>query len=176
MKKLNSLILEQKEDAKHGETFFPVQKYITTLSKKYPVLTTHWHEEAEFTLVTGGLGTYSIDLVDYPIQSGDLIFVPPLLLHSASRTTCDIVSETYVFHMNFLGGNNTDICSTRYLIPLSNQEFSLPYIVTPKHPAYLSLINVFHQISSLYYHTIVGYELALKSLFLQVIFILLQYS
>ena len=31
MKKLHSLALEQKEDTKHGETFFPVQKYLTRL-------------------------------------------------------------------------------------------------------------------------------------------------
>ena len=32
MNKLRSLALEQKENAKHGEAFFPVQKYITKLN------------------------------------------------------------------------------------------------------------------------------------------------
>ena len=33
MNRLHSPALEQKEDAKHGEIFFPVKKYITKLSR-----------------------------------------------------------------------------------------------------------------------------------------------
>ncbi len=177
MKKLHSLALEQKEDAKHGEAFFPVQKYVTMLNSDYPVVTTHWHEEAEFTMITEGRGLYQINLTDYPMEAGDLLFIPPLVLHSFTRNTnLDVNSETYVFHMNFLGGNSTDICSTRYLTPLSNQEFTIPYLIRKDHPAYTSLRKIFGQINSLYSGAAVGYELAMKSLFLQVIFLLLQYS
>lgn len=177
MKKLHSLALEQKEDAKHGEAFFPVQKYITNLKPDYPVVTTHWHEEAEFTLITEGQALYHIDLAEYPVEAGDLLFIPPLVLHSISlQEYPKISSETYVFHMNFLGGNSTDICSTRYLTPLMNQEFSMPYLIKPEHPAYASLRKIFNQINSLYGAAVPGHELALKSLFLQTIFLLLQYS
>lgn len=177
MKKLHSLALEQKEDAKHGESFFPVQKYLTRLASDYPVVTTHWHEEAELTLITKGNCFYQIDLIDYEVNEGDILFIPPLLLHSISLNTSEeIFSETYVFHINFLGGNSTDICSTRYLTPLINQEFSMPCLITPEHPVYASLRRIFGQINSLYSETVPGYELALKSLLLQVIFLLLQYS
>lgn len=177
MKKLHSLSLEQKENAKHGETFFPVQKYITRLASDYPVVTTHWHEEAELTLITKGNCLYQIDLIDYEVKEGDILFVPPLFLHSISLGSSEeIFSETYVFHLNFLGGNSTDICSTRYLAPMMNQEFSIPYLITPEHPAYTSLRKIINQITSLYDEAIIGYELALKSLFLQALFLLLQYS
>ena len=106
-----------------------------------------------------------------------MVFIPPLRLHSIFRhNNEEAVSETYVFHMNFLGGNSTDICSTRYLTPMMNQEISMPHLITPGHPAYASLRKIFHQITSLYDETVVGYELALKSLFLQAIFVLLPYS
>ena len=132
MKKLNSLILEQKEDAKHGESFFPIQKYITSLTPEYPVLTTHWHEEAEFTLITEGQGTYYIELMEYGVEPEDLVFVMPLALHAASAPEGHgLLSETYVFHMNFLGGNSTDICSTRYLHPLARHEMALPGVIKP---------------------------------------------
>lgn len=177
MKKLHSLSLEQKENAKHGETFFPVQKYTTRLASDYPVVTTHWHEEAELTLITKGNCLYQIDLIDYEVKEGDILFVPPLFLHSISLGSSEeIFSETYVFHLNFLGGNSTDICSTRYLAPMMNQEFSIPYLITPEHPAYASLRKIINQITSLYDEAIIGYELALKSLFLQALFLLLQYS
>ena len=177
MKKLYSLAIEQKENAKHGEAFFPVQKYITRLASDYPVVTTHWHEEAELTLITSGNCLYQINLDDYEVKEGDILFIPPLLLHSISLGTSDeIISETYVFDMNFLGANSTDICSTRYLTPMMNQEFSMPYLITPEHPVYLSLRKIFNQINSLYDEAVIGYELALKSLFLQAVFLLLQYS
>lgn len=177
MKRLRSLALEQKENAKHGDSFFPVQKYITRLTPDYPVVTTHWHEEAEFTRITRGHCIYQIDLINYEVKEGDLLFIPPLLLHSISRGASEeFASETFVFHLNFLGGNSTDICSTRYLIPMMNQEFSMPCLITREHPAYPSLRNLFSQITSLYDESIPGYELALKSFFLQAVFLLLQYS
>ena len=59
MKTPHSLIPEQKENAKHGEVYFPIQKYISKLSADSPVITTHWHEEAELTLITKGSPVYS---------------------------------------------------------------------------------------------------------------------
>ena len=123
MKRLQTLALEQKEDARHGDATFPIQKYITSLKPDYPVVTTHWHEEAEFTLITEGDASYQIDLTSYAVEKDDLIFIPPLLLHSVSRGQSALYqSETYVFHMNFLGGNATDICSTRYLMSEPGSE------------------------------------------------------
>ena len=108
LKKLYVPSPEQKESARHGETLFPMQKYITKLDLVHPVVTTHWHEEAELTLITEGEGLYQIDLVDYEVKKGDILFVPPLLLHSVSLAQPqneEMISETYVFHLNFLGGN-----------------------------------------------------------------------
>ena len=157
MKKVHTLAIDQKEDAKHGESFFPVQKYITNLSSEYMGVTNHWHEEAELTLIKSGKCIYKIDLVEYEVEEGDILFVPPLFLHSITLgNNKKVSSETYVFHLKFLGGNSTDICSTRYLAPIMNQEFSMPYVIKPNYPAYVSL--------------------ALKSLFLQTVFLLLQYS
>ena len=177
MRKLYLPAMEQKEEAKHGEAFFPVQKYITRLDAEHPAVRPHWHEEAELTMIRKGSCRYQIDLVDYETNEGDLLFVAPLALHSSmckENEAC--TTETYVFHLNFLGGNSTDICSTRYLVPVMNQEISFPRRITPGHPAYASLRRIFGQISSLYQEAVPGYELALKALLLQVLFLLLQYS
>ena len=172
----HSLILEQKENTKHGEVFFPIQKYITKLNLNSPVIMTHWHEEAELTLITKGSCIYQIDLVDYEVNEGDLLFIPPLLLHSIRLNgTDDFCSETYVFHVNFLGGNATDICSTRYLTPMINHELTLPYHISSTHPAHHSLHECFIKMASLYTEQTFGYEIALKSVLLQALFLLLQY-
>ena len=177
MKYLHTLALEQKENAKHGETTFPVQRYITNLTEPGQVVTTHWHEEAELTLITRGACLYHIDLVDYEVQEGDLLFIPPLLLHSISAQLKEkATSETYVFHMNFLGGNSADICSIRYFKPIMDREITMPYLMKRDHPAYASLLEIFQQTHALYEEKPAGYELALKALLLQLFFVLLQYS
>ncbi|MGM9552996.1 MAG: AraC family transcriptional regulator [Faecousia sp.] len=177
MEKRYSPAREQKEDAKHGEAFFPVQKYLTRLTPEHSVVTTHWHEEAEWTLITRGGCAYRIDLVDYEVKEGDILFVPPLMLHSIFLNGAEEMrSETYVFHLNFLGGNSTDICSTRYLAPMLRQEFSMPCRISPEHPAYSALRQCFRQLAPLYDEAAFGYELALKSLLLQSVFLLLRYS
>ena len=177
MKTPHSLIPEQKENAKHGEIYFPIQKYITTLTEEAPVITTHWHGESELTLITKGSCVYQIDLIEYEASAGDILFIPPLLLHSIIlKNSQDFCSETYVFHMNLLGGNTADICSTRYLTPMVNHELSLPCLITADHPAYNSLRKSFAQLASLYDTRMFGYELAIKSYLLQILFLLLQYS
>ena len=177
MKNSNTLSSGQKENARHGEVFFPVQKYITRLAPDHQVITTHWHEEAELTLITKGACTYQIDLMDYEVDEGDILFIPPLLLHSIALRDCEeYFSETYVFHMNYLGGNATDICTSRYLTPLINHEFAIPYLIKPTHPVYTSLRRCFNQIAALYSSKEFGYELALKAFLLHAFFLVLQYS
>ena len=187
MKLLKTLALEQKEDARHGKALFPLQKYITRLDQDHPVVTTHWHDEAEFTLVKEGSAEYQIDLEGHPVNPGDLLFIQPRLLHTIALNSTEqfqqnlfqpeyFQSETYVFHLNYLGANATDICATRYLLPLMNEEYTLPCHISPDHPAYASLKTVFSQISRLYEETPPGYELAIKSCLLQAVFLLLPYG
>lgn len=166
---------ERHEDIKHGESFFPVEKYSTSLDEKVPTLFIHWHEEAEWTLVTAGQGIYQIDLVEYPVQAGDLLFVPPLQLHAA-RCSRELVTETFVFHMNFLGSNATDICATRYLAPLARQELSVPCHIPPEHPAYPDLYPLFTRLNDLFTQKSPGYELAMKACLLQAVSQLLPYG
>ena len=197
MKLLKTLALEQKEDAHHGKALFPLQKYITQLDKEHPVVTTHWHDEAEFTLVKEGSAEYQINLEDYAITAGDLVFIQPRILHTIALNSTEQIqqkyfqmeqyqqkpfqpehfqSETYVFHLNYLGANATDICATRYLLPLMNEEYTLPCHISPDHPAYASLKAIFSQINGLYEETPPGYELAIKSCLLQALFLLLPYG
>ena len=103
MKDKKQLPLEQKEKAVHGERIFPLKKYLTTLQERYPIVTPHWHEEAEFTLITSGVCTYQVDLESFQAMPGDFVFIPPLALHSiAILPAGHMHSETYVFHLDFL--------------------------------------------------------------------------
>ena len=171
-----SLSPAQKENTRHGERFFPVQRYRAVLDPAHPCVTLHWHEEAELTLITGGLCVYQIDLTDYEANEGDLIFVAPQLLHGVTLKSERFTSETYVFHLSFLGGNATDLCATRYLAPLANQELSVPCRIPPTHPSYCTLLDCFRQTADCYAAQKFGYELAVKAALLNALFLLLQDS
>ena len=176
MKEISAPAPEQKEKAKHGEQMFPLQQYITELSDSYPAVTAHWHEEAEFTLIEEGSCVYQAHLQSYPVQPGDLIFLPPMTLHAISSIPgTGMRSETYVFHMNFLGINSADVCAVRYLTPLAKQKLIPPFVIRKDHPAYGEVLSLFHAISQAYETAAPGYELMLKSLFLQLIAVLLPY-
>lgn len=169
--------IEQKERAKHGEQMFPLKKYLTKLDSDFPVVMPHWHEEAEFTLITSGTCRYRIHLETYAAKSGDLLFLPPLMLHSIEHSgSCSMRSETYVFHLNFLGAAAGDVCTARYLAPVENRELILPFRISQDHPVYPELLSVFCAISQTYEKKTFGYELTLRALFLKLLVLLLPYG
>ena len=151
MKEKITLSLDQHENARHGEEIFPLQKYVTPLWKEYPYVTAHWHEEAEFTRIEKVSCTYQIHLETYEVEEGDLIFIPPAVLHAISNEKEECMqSETYVFHMDFLGAKAADICAIRYLNPLMNQKLIPPFVIKKGHPLYEKAAELFEDINAEY--------------------------
>lgn len=165
---------EQKEHARHGEQLFPLQKYITTLDDLHPSVSAHWHEEAEFTRILSGSGTYQIQLQHYDVAAGDLLFIPPALLHAITVTPREtLCTETYVFHMHFLGASTADICSVQYLTPLATAKLIPPFFFDARHPLHDALDDLFNDMDTLHDDAAQGYELLLKADFLRLIALLL---
>lgn len=167
---------EQRETAKHGEQMFPLKKYVTILDDIHPPVYAHWHEEAEFTLVTEGSGTYQIELETYEVNVGDILFIPPAMLHSITAPGGGTLrTETYVFHMHFLGSHSADICAVHYLLPITSQKLLPPVHFCIVHPLYNELYQLFNDLNKLYDTQKHGYELLLKADFLRLIALLLPY-
>lgn len=169
-------IPEQKENAKHGEQMFPLKKYITTLDDFCPTVMAHWHDEAEFTLVTEGTGTYQVQLSSYEVKAGDLLFIPPAALHSITASSGSrLRTETYVFHMHFLGMHAADVCAVRYLTPITSQKLVPPALFCSNHPLYSQIRGIFLDLNNVYAAKETGYELRMKADFLTLIALLLPY-
>lgn len=166
----------QKEKARHGEKMFPLKRYITKLSDLCPSVAAHWHEEAELTLITKGACTYHIHLESYDAQEGDILFIPPAELHSiGTEPGTEMISTTYVFHMDYLNADSADICTVKYLQPISRHTLMLPCIIKKDHPVYPKLLEVFHEMEQAYRDMRPGYELMLKALLLYSTALLLPY-
>ena len=161
MKEKITLSLDQHENARHGEEIFPLQKYVTPLWKEYPYVTAHWHEEAEFTRIEKGSCTYQIHLETYEVEEGDLIFIPPAVLHAISNEKEECMqSETYVFHMDFLGAKAADIP---------------PCVIKKGQPLYEKAAELFENINAEYDKKTPGYEIVIKSYLLQFVAVLIPY-
>lgn len=166
----------QKEQARHGERIFPLKRYITILSDLYPAVAAHWHEEAELTIISEGTCTYQIHLETYHVQAGDILFIPPAELHSITHTPgTRMTSVTYVFHMDFLNTNSGDICSVKYLTPISRHRLVLPYIIRPNHPAYEKVRSILNNMEETGSKQDPGFEITMKAHLLYALSVLIPF-
>lgn len=169
------LLPQQKENVRHGEAGFPIQRYRTTLHAAYQDVPTHWHEEAELTLVVRGASTYTVQLESEQVKEGDVIFVPPQVLHAVTTGGGEMESDTFVFHMNLLGGGSGDVCTLRYLAPLSAQKLTPPTVIRPGHPVYEPLLRLIREMNRTWEMKAVGYELLIKAQLLTALAWLMPY-
>ena len=169
------LLPQQKENARHGEADFPVMRYRTTLHATYQDVPPHWHEEAELTLIVRGGSTYTVQLASEEVREGDIIFVPPQVLHAVTTGGGEMESDTFVFHMDFLGGHSGDVCNLRYLVPLQAQKLTPPMVIRREHPAYEPLLQIILEMNRTWEHRELGYELMIKAKLLTALAVLMPH-
>ena len=169
------LLPQQKENARHGESGFPIQRYRTTLHATYQDVPTHWHEEAELTLIVRGDSTYTVQLESEHVTVGDIVFVPPHVLHAVTTGGSDMESDTFVFHPNLLGAATADVCTLRYLAPLSAQKLTPPTVIRKDHPAYDQLLRIIRDMNRTWETRQVGWELMIKAHLLTARAVLMPY-
>lgn len=117
---------DRKEKARHGDIFLPVVHYHSLIPDSYTELALHWHDEMEITLIREGCSNYRIGQTTLRAEAGDLLIVPPCTLHSALELPGEImVSDSLVFHPDFLGAAEPDLASSRYLRPLMNGSLTV---------------------------------------------------
>ena len=157
------LLPQQKENTRHGESGFPIQRYRTRLHAAYQDVPTHWHEEAELTLIVRGGSTYTVLLESHQVEEGDIVFVPPQVLHAVTTGGGEMESDTFVFHMNLLGAGTVDVCTLRYLAPLSTQKLTPPVVIRREHPLYDRLLGLIRDMSRTWDAKEPGWELMIKA-------------
>ncbi|MBQ7230409.1 MAG: AraC family transcriptional regulator [Oscillospiraceae bacterium] len=169
------LLPQQKENARHGESGFPIQRYRTTLHATYQDVPTHWHEEAELTLIVRGGSTYTVQLESEQVKEGDIVFVPPQVLHAVNTGGGEMDSDTFVFHPNLLGAATADVCTLRYLAPLCAQKLTPPTVIRRDHPAYDQLLRLIRDMNRTWETREIGWELMIKAQLLTVLAILMPF-
>ena len=169
------LLPQQKENARHGESGFPIQRYRTTLHATYQDVPPHWHEEAELTLIVRGASTYTVQLESEQVKEGDIVFVPPQVLHAVTTGGGEMDSDTFVFHPNLLGAATADVCTLRYLAPLCAQKLTPPVVIRRDHPAYDQLLRLIRDMNRTWEAREIGWELLIKAHLLTALAILMPF-
>lgn len=162
-----------REKASHGDVFFPIQYYSTSLIPLYPGVPMHWHPEMELTMIAQGSAQYSIDFQDFQVSEGDFICIQPNLLHAASISPKGSMrSDSFVFHLNLLTSFSADLCALRFFLPITEGRLRLPQVIRSGDMLYSDLKNGFLSLTDCCNQKAPCYELELKALLFHLLGIL----
>lgn len=158
------IIYKSTDTQRYGDPYFPVQRRLISLHDIRPLVTPHWHDEAELIRILDGSCTCRINLEQLSVSSGDLLFVAPQAIHSISVSPgVTMHAEIYEFHMSFLGDNTADVCAQRYLAPVTAQRIILPCLLSHTQGLSERAETIFQNLRLAYLSKDIGYELRVKS-------------
>ena len=173
-KKISQGVLpEQHENVSHGDILLPVNSYHCTVPDTYTELSLHWHEEMEITLIREGMSDYRVGQEAFRAASGDLILVPPVTLHSAMELPGEaMVSDSLVFHLDYLGASGQDLSASAYLRPLLHGHLKTAVRICKDDPDYEAIRDAFLLAHRCFTDREKFYELHLKELLLHLLYLL----
>ena len=168
--RLNEIRKFNKEENKHGSYLLPYSIYRTHIPDFFTSFPLHWHEEIEIITVTSGCSRYIVDFKEYILNAGDILIIPPASLHSFEQyENCKFYATTIIFDRKMIDGSQIDACSTKYVIPLFNNEIILPIHISSEDIHNKPLTDILSDAVFSHYSQNAGYELSLKITFLKFI-------
>ena len=176
MKKENTL-KTNKEKARHGDIFLPVNSYHCLIPFTYRELALHWHEEMEITLIQDGTSDYKVGQKVFEAKAGDIILIPPYCTHSA----CEIpgktmISDSMVFHPDYLGANNQDLSASKYLRPMAEGQLLMQEVIRDGDAGYAEIKDTFIRALDCFKNKQPFYEMLLKEKLLHILILLFSYG
>lgn len=161
---LNHPVSERYHETKqHTPILFPYNVYPCTIPQDFPSVYLHWQDTAEIIYIKKGRGIAQVDLSVFEVQGGDIVFVPPGHLHGLHHLHYQRMEyENIIFDFTFLGIGTVDVCSQKYLIPLKQNQVSLPCHITSKAQNYRELSACLEDSDRLCDSRCPGYELGVK--------------
>lgn len=161
------------EGVRHGSPMFPLEYYHCVFPHGMSSLPMHWHKEFEITLVRKGSCTYQIDLQTCRIQKGDLLLLPPEVLHgTGQQPDAEFITDSFVFCLDMLESQLPDSCTTQFLTPLAKGKMWFPFHLSAEDPAAGLLRESFGKICRIFLDKPFAFELEIKSELLHFFYLL----
>ena len=151
------------ENKSHTSSEFPYNTYLCSIPLDFRSVKLHWHEEAEIIVIKKGEGIVSVDLTEYHVQTGDIIFVMSGQLHSIAQfENSSMEYENILFKPRLLKADRTDLCWESFLSPLLTSTVSIPAVYRAGSALYPTLSAHILAIDTLCDKKPLGYQLAVK--------------
>lgn len=155
----------------------PLKYYHTHVQNGIPDVLFHWHNEFEINYVYEGSARYHIDYHYFDSQVGDIILIRPNAMHSIHPIQdLEHVTDSLVYHLDFLGTSNLDQTSILYLQPLQHDILKTVPRIQPHQEGYSAIKEVLFTIFDIIKRQEPYYELLLKSQLFQFLHLLYQHD
>lgn len=166
-----------KETKNHGTPLFPCAVYSTVIPSTLIYYPTHWHSEMEIIFVKAGTGIVNINFMPQLLHNGDVLVIPPGLLHSIEqKDSLSFSYHTVLFDLNMLISDVPDICSMNFILPLIKGKSLLPVKISSESPASDEIGSCLKGLIQCHFKRPLGYELYVKSQLFQFLFLLITHN
>lgn len=163
-----------RENKKHTPDDFPYNTYLCTIPLDFGEVKLHWHEEAELIIVKKGEGKVSVDLTEYTVGAGDIVFVPSGKLHSIGQSEGKTMEyENIIFKPSLLRSEGEELCQKRFIDPIFRGEIPTPTHIHGGMDCHSDISFLVSQMDKLSGKKPFGYQLAVKGCLYQAMYLLL---
>ena len=146
------------------------------LSKQSADTIYHWHPELEIIYVKKGTATLYINSERFESHEGDIFLIQPTSPHAIySIENHEQISTVFRIHLDFLGRNQIDSFSQRYIQPIYSGHFYLTPRISPDDHAYEPIRDCLFSLFSILEQQSIYYDLLLKSKLYEFLYLLFKY-
>lgn len=112
----------------YKESDLPFRYYRFDYSDGFSGFQLHWHEEIEIHHIVSGSGNFFIDDNDYKVETGDIIFIAPRIIHSGKSDDNSLVDICYLVDSDYLMSRNNEYNTDKFFSQLKNSKLISPVI------------------------------------------------
>lgn len=161
---MNILEYENYQEKKsHGSESFPYITYPCSIPLDFECVPAHWHDEMEIIYIKKGEGLITVDLVEYPVRCGSILFIIPGQVHSIEQYEDSSMEYiNIIFKLDMLIAKKTDICNSHYFLPLLDGTLHFPTHFAPVDAYYNEIAGCINAADKVCQTNTAAYQLVIK--------------
>lgn len=162
-----------REKRQHSSKLVPYSYYKCLIPVYFVNVPLHCHSEFEINYILSGHAEFRCGDEKYITSEGDIIIIPPNVLHSIyPHEHFEQLYDTVVFSSEMLGASSDDRCSAECIRPLINGTDGITACISKDHPCYDRIKPLVESIFSCVKNGDAETDLLLKSELMRLLWIL----